>query len=804
MRRLAVLLFVWLCGAPLWGATATELAAAIRDVGIDPEECYRVRDLAFTREDVRFFFNEGYIAFGKPVAGRRRAAVFLGEEEDGDAELVVFPPSRGERMSLARATKSPNLSEHFRLAAMVFSDNSYEALRREIELAGEPRKSPEMGLIAEKNWSDVIRNLTTSFLVRILEDTLSKAGPAQGFFFAALRGEKLGNFDVLYDARRTEQVLIGAIAERQGATYFDTWTSFPARSFRNKPPTEPGPGFDLADFRLAAALEPDLNLSVTTRVKLTPSEDGLSVAEFLMSPRMRITAATIDGEPAEVFQRESLRESLMHDGAAAFLLVPESPLARGKSYEVEFQAEGAVIQSAGNDVYFVGARESWYPNTARQFATYDVRFRYPADLDLVLPGDTVGAGIEGALKYKHHRVTTPVRFFGFNLGAYQRAEVTRGPYRIEVLANKQAEPGLQKERTAYRVIPRMVYDPRLRRTDVVPTILIESVAPSRPQPQVEQLAAEVANAFEFMAARFGPPPLRNLTVSPIPGNFGQGFPGLVYLSTAAYLKPEDRPAGFTNEYQKLFLSDILHAHEIAHQWWGNSVSAWGAEDAWLVEALAHYSALLYVEKRRGSRALDATMEEFRRRLLEKTPEGRTTESLGPIVWGARLLSSEAPDALRAIIYEKGSWIMHMLRKRLGDEPFLAMLAELAKTYARKSITTEQFRALAAKHLPPGSPDRTLETFFQSWVYSTGIPTLELQSSSKGKAQAYTVTGTVKQSAVDEEFTAWVPVEIQFRTGRPMVHWVKTDGDPVDFTVKVKQAPLRVALDPAGSVLAVKR
>ena len=63
MSRLGVLLMAaWAAGAA-WGATASELAAQIRDAGIDVDACYRVRDLAFTREDIRFFFTDGYLAF---------------------------------------------------------------------------------------------------------------------------------------------------------------------------------------------------------------------------------------------------------------------------------------------------------------------------------------------------------------------------------------------------------------------------------------------------------------------------------------------------------------------------------------------------------------------------------------------------------------------------------------------------------------------------------------------------------------------------------------------------------------------
>jgi len=806
MRCLAALLLLLPSAHCAWEGTAAELAAEIRAAGLDRDECYRVREVSFAKEDLRFYFTEGYLAFGKPVDGRRRSAIFLGEVEAGDAEVLVFPPTRSERLALSRAVKSPNLNEHFKLAVMVFSDDTYEVLSKQILESGEPRKSPEMGVLMEQDWNSTIGNLASSFAIRLVEDALTSADPSTGFFFATVRGDQLGNFDILYDPQRPEQVVIGRVGERGSVAYFDTWTSFEARSFRNKSRTTIAAAFRLSNYRLEALLEPDLTLKVTTKVTLTPLESGRRVFELFLSPRMRLAAASVSGAPAEYLQRESLRESLLRDGDAAFLLRSPLPLERGKGYEVEFQAEGVVIQSSGNNVYFVGARDNWYPNLPVQFATYEVRFHYPYDLDLVVPGEVVEEGREGDFRFTRRRIQTPVRFLGFNLGDYEQVSLSRGPYRIEVVANKKVEPALGAlPRTGISVpMLRRVWDPASRRTVVI-TVPVEIVSPpAGPTGQLKELASEIATAFEFMAGRFGPPPLRNLTVSPIPGTFGQGFPGLVYLSTVSYLRPQDRPTAASGEYQQTFYSDILAAHEVAHQWWGNAVSSQGAQNAWLMEALANYSALLYLEKRRGVRALDTVLASYRKRLLTETSEDRTQESAGPIVWGGRLLSSQAPDAWQAIVYEKGSWIIHMLRRRMGDERFFAMLSEAMKRYNRVTLSTEQFRLLAAKYMPPGSPDATLETFFQNWVYATGIPTLQLQSSIRGKAPSWTITGKVTQSGVDEEFTAWVPIEIQFKTGRPVVHWVRTDSEPAGFSVTVKQAPVKVALDPSDSILAVRK
>ncbi|HEY2013210.1 MAG TPA: M1 family aminopeptidase, partial [Bryobacteraceae bacterium] len=298
----------------------------------------------------------------------------------------------------------------------------------------------------------------------------------------------------------------------------------------------------------------------------------------------------------------------------------------------------------------------------------------------------------------------------------------------------------------------------------------------------------------------GPPALPHLTVSPIPANFGQGFPGLIYLSTLAYLKNLPGPKTSGGEPQEAFFQDLLQAHETAHQWWGNRVCVGSYRDYWLMEALANYSALLYMEKSKGVRESDTMLESYRLALLQKGDNGQIVDATGPIVLGSRLENSQEPRAWRAITYGKGSWILQMLRQRMGDERFVSMLGEVVKRFDRKEITTEQFRSVAAQFLPPKSDDPQLETFFEEWVYGTGIPNLKLTWSLKGKAPALRLVGTVSQSDVDEEFTALVPVEIQVARGRNITQWVRSSNTPATFTVPLKQPPLKVALDPHHGVL----
>jgi hypothetical protein len=788
--------FAVLCLRLAFGGPALEVARQLHEIALDPTECYRVLDLNFAREDLRVYFTSGYFIFTKPVNGIRVGAAFVTETEGGDGEVLLLPPLPSERLSLANFTESPNLDEHIRSAALLFSDATGQELLSLIQASPLNKKAPEIGALIAEKWNPVLRNLAGSFEVRMVGDLLSPER-RRGLLYFAMAGAKLGNFDVLYDPRAEEQLLVGQIAYRNAGTFYDIWTSFAARSRRQAGAARRAPAASLDNFRIDATIDPDLTLKAVTRATLTVAKTDAPALVFTISRRMRVLEAKIDGRPAEVFARESLRSDLIRaNGNEDFLVVPSAPLEPDKPHEIEFRHEGAVISKAGDRVYFVGARGSWYPRQGPEFSRYDLTFRYPRTLALVATGETVEDRTEGETRVTRRVASSPIRFAGFNLGDYESIHVDRGSYRIEVCANRRLEKALQLKAAPLAPGPQPRQMTQGRR-------MADALAQENPTPnptgRLEELARDVAGAFEFMESQFGPPPLRSLTVSPIPGGFGQGFPGLVYLSTLAYLDPAERPAAARERFMRTFYSEVIEAHEVAHQWWGNLVVPEGYQDGWLTEALANYSALLYLEKKKGARAVNTVLDDYRNHLLAKTASGRTLESAGPITWGYRLESSQAPDAWRVITYEKGTWVLHMLRRRMGDDRFQTMLREMCRRYRFSAITTEQFRELVAGFLPADAPDRDLKGFFDTWVYGEGIPGLKLAYTVRGLR----VTGTLTQTDVPEDFSALAPIEVQVGHQKTL-RWVATSGEPTPFSFTLRQAPTRVALAPNDGLITVKR
>ncbi len=768
-----------LLAIPVAGAAtrAHDLAAALFASALDPASCYRVHDLRLAKPGLRIYFNSGYLIFAKPVNGVRPGAYFAADAVGGDGEVLVVPPDRAERLSLTRFTGAPNLDAHFRAAFLIFGDDT--AARLEPTLAGSRVASPaagaeKIGAALSTDASPTLVALYRSFGVRLILDLLSP-DRARGMFVLSAIGTALGGFDAVYDPSAGSRVTVGQFAERNQQQFFDVWTSF---SQAASSPAAPPPPAALPSYRVDATFGAGLTLEATARIGFDTQAELRGPLACLVSARVTILDARLDGDPAEVYQPAPAAQAFsFFDDGQDFLVVPARAIAPGR-HRLEFRYTGNVIRRTPEGLLFVASRGTWYPQLGDGLADFDLRFDLPAALNLVATGDIVEDSVSAGRRHVHVVTSKPIRFAGFNVGDFETADLDRGKFHLRICADRL--PPLAPPSG-----PPPGALPRTKRDDLPPR------APSAEsyRDALRRVAASTGPAFDFLDSLLGPPPLTTITVSPIPGSFGQGFPGLVYLSTVAYQDPEDAGARLGTRSSRTFFFDLLETHEIAHQWWGNLVVPADGGDEWLIESLANYCALMYLERRKGTAAVQQVLDEYRRHLLSRDAEGRTVESAGPIVWGPRLRSSADPGAWRIITYEKGSWIIHMLRERLGDERFRALLRALCTRFAATPLATAQLDTVAKEFLPG---DATLAGFFDNWVYGTGIPSLKLSYSVRGGR----LSGSIEQRDVDADFSAWVPIEIRDgASSHPSLRWIETGAEPAQFSVPVHSRSARAAIAP---------
>src|SRR5579863_1053489 len=417
--------------------SAAELKRSVGEMGLDPAACYRVRDLSFAKEDIRLYLTEGYLIFSKPVMGRRLAAVFTADVEGGDGEVIVIPPTRGERQSLASFTQSPNLDEHLRSALLISTDGSAAALldRMQKEDAGKP--APEMGAILVNQWSPVVSNIGQAMEIRLIEDLASFRPQNRGLLFLAISGKILGNFDIVSDSATDGRIAVRQRSERDGTFRYNLWTSFFPRNVRTGVQAKLEPDFTLSRYRIDAAIGADLGVKAVTRVAVRAGANPARAFVFAIARAMRVQSVRIDGQPAELLVGDSKRGRIAdNDLEEPFLVLAPEPLAAGSEHEFEFQHEGNVIVTQGDGVFFVNARGSWYPHVGSGFAAYDLTFRYPKRFTLVTSGEPVEDRMEGDWRITHRRTTIPVGAAGFNLGDYEKVAGTAAGISFEVYGNR--------------------------------------------------------------------------------------------------------------------------------------------------------------------------------------------------------------------------------------------------------------------------------------------------------------------------------------------------------------------------------
>lgn len=723
--------------------SAAEVARALHEMSVDPEQTYRVRDLTLARGDIKLFLTEGILSFVTPVAGHGVAAVFTTAGVDaGDAEIILMPPQRSERASLASFIHTPNLDEHFTSAIFLFTDDTMNELLAQIRQAP-LRKAPELGADISTQFNPLLRQMGSGIDIRLVQSLLDNHKPERGLFYSAICGRELGTFDVMYEPDEFEPIAAGRSVPA-GAEHarFQLWTAFRPRhdAFRLTPPVS------LSDFRIDAAIRPDLSMSVTARFQATPAFDGGRVISLGLSARLKVLSATIDEKPVEVFQRDTFG-MLDVKSSGTFLLVSEVPLLSGKVYNVEVRYEGSVIRQAPDDSYFVDERNAWFPYSGPLLANFDLTFRCPERLRLVSTGEPVSDEVVDGIRIVHRKTQVPERLAGFNLGNYSTVVEEHGQYRVECYANSATAASL-KERQASGTPPLM----------------------PGPGGALQNLAKETESILDDYTQRWVQLPIHSVAVSPTPGYFGQGFPGLIYLSTVSYLREQDRPRQLRSARMDTFFSEMLLPHEVAHQWWGNIVSAADYRTDWLMEAMANYSALQFLERSKGTAAMDEVLDTYRDDLA-KQENGKSIESNGPVDFGVRLQHTADLLAWHTIVYEKGSWILHMLRQRLGDDGFAKMQVRLLREFAAKPISNEDFRKVASDFVPTGQPDKSLALFFDTWVYGTGIPTLRSHRAERDLK--------LDVSGVNEDFAADIALHCNSKAGKQRVRWARVSSGTND-------------------------
>jgi len=814
--------------------TTAALYTRLRSVELDPNRVYRIREASIDRPNLHIDFEDGTLAFTEDICGRTTGAFF-----EGEAEVRLRPPSRVERASLALFTGMAILEEQFTTGYLRFNDDTANALQ--------PYLSPAPdGQEFIKEWSDTSRILTDTDSLRLLLDFSHFLPTSDGseperkfppFLHAHLLGKKLGGFDVYWDASAPEPLWAGQPKLKDETIFFDIWTSF-APTTLVKGTAAPLVGdVSITDFHIRASVQPPTRLQATTEADVRVRSGGERALLFELSRYLKIDSIEVDGRPVDFLQNQALEGSkLQRKGNDLVAVVFPAPLAAGEDLKLHFSYTGDVLSEAGNGLLYVGERGTWYPNFGLSPAQFDMEFRYPADWTLVATGkQTWRAGDKETemgpemIQERFGRWISerPIPVAGFNLGKYVRADAKAGDIPIAVYGTNGVEKSFPKAQAE------IIESPTASRRPGDPAKAMGSmvIVPPPPSParDVQSVADRAARSIESYSRWFGPYPYGSLAFTQMPGQLSQGWPSLVFLSSFAFLNPQEQTDLRLDPVMRVIDNQVI-AHETAHQWWGDFVFWQSYRDQWIGEGLANYSSLLILEQQNPAQ-FRAVMDKYRHDLLSKNKDGEWLRDAGPVTLGQRLDSSHFPGGYEAISYERGTWLFHMLRcmmrdaaishvagardsemgsqSRKGktdpDEPFFRTLRKVRERYAGKALTTQDLVEAFEEQLPRPlwfENRRKLDWFLRGWIEGTAIPELGTQEIHiVPKAAGVTVTGVIVQKDAPDDLVTAVPV-YGATTGNTLVYLgeVLADGAETAFRLSGPANLRKIVLDPKQTVL----
>jgi len=791
----------------------------LRSVALDGKKVFHIRDADLDREDIHISLTEGTIAFTQEVDGHVTGAFF-----EGEGEMLLVPPSQAERASLALFTHAAVLEEKFSTAYFRFNDVTYDELRSGLR----PIPAEEMQDFLTR-WDSLAQSMADADALRLLL-AMTNTKSAR-IFHARVAGLRMGTFDVNLDTSFIEQIYVAQTGDSENGTrYYDLWTAFPMRSARKE--AEEGHKedlrgfFDTPHYKITTHILPTHELESEASLQLHSNREGLRALPFELSRFLQLKSVELNGAAAEFIQNEAVPGSqLARRGNDIFVVLLPHALHAGEDAELKFVYSGSVLSEAGGGLMYLGARGIWYPNQGPAMATYDMEFRYPTSWTLVASGHRTSQQNVGGEQVSQWISDRPVPLAGFNLGQFVSSSTHVGATLVETYAARGVEERLQHALTTHQDVEHI--DPRTKKVVVESLTSIPILNPSE---QVKPLTERAAETINFISSRLGPFPFPSLALTQVPGSSSQGWPGLVYLSSYAFLGPAvwDQSLARSSEFNHIMYDKLMPAHEIAHQWWGDKVLWETYRDEWMMEALANYFALLELESTSPEK-FKVAMEAYRRMLLEKNKEGMEYKDAGAVTLGVRLASSKFPEGYDKVLYGRGTWLIHMLRMMLresaarqpgrtkagaassaaaGDELFFQVMRNLQQQYASSRFSTQDLQGAFEKVMPDNlsyENKKSLDWFFSNWVNGTAIPKLEateVHITRKVNGGAV-VTGTLLQNETPKDFVTSVPIYGAFAAPNQepvFLGRVFADGDESSFRLEAPANVTHVLVDPYQTVL----
>ncbi|HET8827268.1 MAG TPA: M1 family aminopeptidase [Terriglobales bacterium] len=502
--------------------------------------------------------------------------------------------------------------------------------------------------------------------------------------------------------------------------------------------------FRADDYQIDAILSPhDHKITARVKVKITATEE-MNIATFQLHNDLRLTkvvddagkALTADRNPQDSSVRITLNSTMAKDQSATLTFEYSGVLDSADDSPVP----GLKLSSINDDTSYLLYAGDWFPvnNYGVNRFTSTISVTVPAHM-IVIGSGTVSEGKEPVIKgappstgstktfvLKYDKASFPGTIIAGSFGDYYSTDAG-------VDLHVYFKPLHKDLATAY--------------------------------------AETAVKEFTYYITAYGVPPSSVLRVVEIPDDTvpSAWAPQLVALSSR----------GITPKTNYRLL-----ANNIAHQWWGATVSPASRNDWWIEDGFSRYSEARYIETAAGQGALQEAVKDM---------------SVGALAYDTVPLSSAGKLDLfspefQSLVTDKGAMILHMLRWVMDDQKFDQAMRDFYTQFAGKSATVDDFRAVVEKDY-----GQKLTWFFSQWLDSTGAPEFKTKYTiyRLGNNKGFRVVGQIAQDL--DLFR--MPVELKIDTdGKTETKRVDVTGTDSPFSVDTFGRPRRISIDPQNWLL----
>lgn len=729
-----------------WRLAARELLGRLDGLvhlSLDPAG-FRADGLALRLPDFELRFESGTLFTSPPALGPT-ALVFVGQ-----ATVRMSPRPATEREQMRRFAGQPELVERVEQAFVRLHPADWHyVLSQGRELQPDPSAGARLA------------GAQRFFEAQAGQSFLLDAGlPGSPWWVLPSLGDAL----VAFKSRRGLLTYTFSAAQPEAVSLFDRRRKlqvclYPAEGKSARYDEDDSRDADVLSHHLKARFDPEMpGLWAEDRLRIR-FKQALGTLRLRLKESLRVTSVSSPETGNLLFFRVRGQDSLM---------VSLGPLAGRPEVELEVRYGGGLADLGSEDeqlqvpgqepiqtyeqelpletpqVY--SSRSLWYPQVdADDYATAELELEAPAGWTALAGGRRTPLRSDAQRSVTRFQLEQPVKYLAVALARAQpRGQLQSGSVRLDLWST-----------------------PRKRG-------------------DADETLARARDVLAFYERQFGPSPYPDLNLilgeGETPG--GHSPAGLVVLRERPMLRRgllREDPATLWG------VPGFFLAHELAHQWWGQGVTGRSYHERWLSEGLAQYSAALWARQAHGEAVFQGVLRHMARWALRKNGEG-------PIYLGQRLGHvAQDPQVFRAVVYNKGAYVLHMLAGLLGEPALASGLRAYAEAHRYGKAGSDDLRQALEQ-----ASGRDLVPYFEAWVYGTSLPVLRVERRVEKKAAGFEVQVRVRP----EQLPGPLPLEISARhpggVERQVVD-LKPEGGA--FTLRLPTRPTSVEVNADRRLLA---